>query len=171
MMSGRLGGALNGFFGAALLVACAWGTFSFDLPRRVPETFTALEPALSPKQFYLLDRRPCRVGSWKPGQIVRFRVPGAERKGGDGDSFRAARVAAVAGETVEIRGGALLVDGVPRRWDGQTIDPTEEAPPFRVPAAHLFLLVDHAGGASHSDDARTLGAVPLHRVEGVVLPF
>lgn len=99
-----------------------------------------------------------------PGEVIVF-SPSEQAPRGD----LVKRVVAVAGEVVEIRNGAILVNGEERE-----IGPTERRipggeegfGPVRVPPGHLFVMGDHR---EYSDDSRHWGFVDLDDVEGKVV--
>jgi len=75
------------------------------------------------------------------------------------------RVIGLPGETVEMRGGYVFVDGVP--LDEPYLDPLYRAPdafpPRRVPDDEYFLLGDHR---NDSADSRVWGTVPGYLIKG-----
>jgi signal peptidase I len=82
------------------------------------------------------------------------------------------RVAAVAGELVEVRDGELIVDGAPRHFPGVTETrrsgsqlpaPTGNFGPIPVPAGKLFMLGD---SRDRSIDSRVWGFVDVNDVRG-----
>ena len=103
-----------------------------------------------------------------PGDVIVFRHPDSldgERKGID----YIKRVAAVGGQTVEMRAKQFLVDGVPvEEAYVQHIDPAtrpmrDDFGPFTVPEGQLFVLGDNR---DDSTDRRFWGTVPLELVHG-----
>lgn len=104
-----------------------------------------------------------RLGAPRTGEIVAFRSPE------DADDIYLKRVIAVAGDTVEIRRGALLVNSVPvpesyarvranRRSTWQ-----ENISPERVPSGEMFVLGDNR---DDSEDSRYFGPVRADSVVG-----
>jgi signal peptidase I len=107
-----------------------------------------------------------RYGDPRQGDVVVF----AERE--EPEQHFVKRVAAVAGETVEIRQRRLLVGGVPR--DGSYAYFTEAAGvhserprdnfgPVQVPAGHVFVLGDNR---DRSIDSRYFGSVAISGIKG-----
>ena len=83
---------------------------------------------------------------WEPkaGDVVVFRSPErVQRMSGDHAGKRLVkRVVATAGDTVEVVGGVLLVNGRPREEPFIQAAPNYEMPPVRVPEGHVFVLGD-----------------------------
>ncbi len=109
--------------------------------------------------------------SWRAGAVVYFRPPGAvprnwfERLGGG--PFLIKRVAAVAGQTVELRRGQLWIDGAVAAEPYLDDGPAAGAGygPEWVPPDHLFLLGDNRSPLA-SRDSRAFGPVPVSQVAG-----
>ncbi len=74
------------------------------------------------------------------------------------------RVAGLPGETVEIRDGLLIVDGVALAEPYVASGSGSDYGPVVVPDGHLFFLGDNR--ANSSDSRSRLGFVPLERVVG-----
>lgn len=114
--------------------------------RRFVISEKSMSPALQPGDRYLARRlrRPRR------GRVVFFPHPGRD------DFWLAKRVVGLPGETVEIDGGEVRVDGrvLAEPW---TVDPTDPPGRWPVPEAHLFVLSD----ARHRTraDSRTFGPI------------
>jgi signal peptidase I len=114
------------------------------------------------------------VGHWaqpQRGEVVVFRSPA------DGERL-VKRVAALPGETVELRGGRLFVNGLAVPWPHPVLlargaaGPRRDFGPVTVPADHYFMLGDNR---DNSADSRYFGFVPRHHITGrsssVVLSF
>lgn len=79
------------------------------------------------------------------------------------------RVAAVAGDTVDLRGGIVYINGIPEQTDAAGVTEPQAAMveyPFTVPAGSVFVLGDNRQG---SVDSRTFGAVALSQIRGKIL--
>lgn len=80
------------------------------------------------------------------------------------------RIVAVAGETVELRGGRLYVNGQPRDIAGARGSTLAQSPeiryPLRVPDGHFFALGDNREASS---DSRSFGPQPYDRIIGKVI--
>jgi signal peptidase I len=99
----------------------------------------------------------------KRGQIVVFRSVE------DGETLLIKRVVGVAGDTIQLRGGILYVNGEPQQEPYVHANPchrylpkTCAFGPVTVPRGHLFLMGDNRA-VSH--DSRFFGAVPEENVE------
>lgn len=139
---------------------------------RVPSG--SMLPTLQVGDHILVSRWPYGIplplpGAWlwrghgpRPGDVVvleRAAEPGA---------FFVKRVAAVAGEIVEIVDGALVVDGRRRDLAGDRLPSRMQANfrPLRVPPAHVFVLGDNR---DQSVDSRDWGPVDVAGIKGRVL--
>lgn len=80
------------------------------------------------------------------------------------------RIVAVAGETVELRGGRLYVNGQPRDFAGARGSTLAQSPeiryPLRVPDGHFFAMGDNREASS---DSRSFGPQPYDRIIGKVI--
>ena len=99
----------------------------------------------------------------KRGQIVVFKSVE------DGETLLIKRVVGVAGDTIQLRGGILYVNGEPQQEPYVHANPchrylpkTCAFGPVTVPRGHLFLMGDNRA-VSH--DSRFFGAVPEENVE------
>jgi signal peptidase I len=129
----------------------------------------SMEHSLEPDQYVLVDKLTPRIGPYLRGDIVVFAPPpGFERAGG---APFIKRVIGVAGDTVEVKGGAVFVNGTelvePYLFAEAPGEPSEPTTASRgswtVPAGELFLLGDHR---AVSEDSRTFGTVPISSVIG-----
>lgn len=109
-------------------------------------------------------------GSWQQGDLVYFQAPGSRARTWveriSGGPYLIKRVAAVAGQTVEVELGRLWVDGLPQDEPylaGQTLSGRQA--PLLVPEGHVYLLGDNRAPLA-SMDSRVFGPVPLERVAG-----
>lgn len=92
----------------------------------------------------------------KRGDVVVFKSPD------ESDIPFIMRVAALAGETIEIKNGMLYIDGQKVQW--RPIEMIEYPPnlhgidkPYNVPENYFFVLGDNSG---NSRDSRIFGAIP-----------
>ncbi len=76
------------------------------------------------------------------------------------------RVIAVEGQTVDVDGGRVYVDGEPLDepyTHGKRTEPQVVPLPYTVPPGHIWVMGDNR---TNSTDSRTFGPVPLRRVHG-----
>jgi signal peptidase I len=180
----------------ALVVAVLIKTFlvqAFFIPS------ASMRETLVENDRVMVNKLAYRFGDPSPGQIIVFDSP-LEDSNRDGnlltaiirnigealglsapDSALIKRVVAVGGQTVEIRGGTLFVDGA--AVDEPYLDPglhvpdfgaasSAVCPPFTTPAepsgctvdaGHVFVLGDNR---NQSEDSRRFGAIPEGSVVG-----
>lgn len=137
---------------ATLLVLVLDGTLVrfFSIPSG------SMEPTLMVGDRVLVTpRAPTPI---KRGEVIVFRslVPG--------DEVLIKRVVAVAGDTVEVHGGALYVNGVRQRESYLRDSVTEGVfPSTTVQPGYLFVLGDNR---TNSDDSRIFGQVATSAVVG-----
>jgi signal peptidase I len=108
----------------------------------------------------------CKFLYWftepKPGDIVVFEPPPAART--DIPRF-VNRIVAVAGDTVEVKNGALYVNG--QRIEEPYADPPRyPLPPTQVPRDSLFVLGDNR---NNSRDGHVWGFLPKKNVEAKIV--
>ena len=118
-------------------------------------------------EMVLVDRLSVRLGGISRGDIIVFEPP--PREGDDGTPF-IKRVIGMPGDTVELRGGRVHINGVPLDesayiHENEPTLPTDTISAWQVPVGRLFVLGDHR---VDSTDSRIgwLGTVPLERVIG-----
>jgi len=148
-------------FAGVLVVAIRWLLFSpyiVDGPSMLPNFHTG-ERVIVNKLIYDI-REP------KRGEIVVFHSPY------QADYIK--RVIALPGETVEVRGDTVLVDGEPLEepYLKEAVDAAVAAggaynnkdhPPIEVPEGHVFVMGDNR---PNSHDSRDIGPVPFEDVVG-----
>ncbi|MCL6450946.1 MAG: signal peptidase I [Acetobacteraceae bacterium] len=117
----------------------------------------SMEPTLLNRERLLVNKFIYHFTRPRCGDIIVFRYPVDPRR----DFVK--RVVATGGETVEMKGGQVLVNGevlhepyVAEGGDGYV-------PPTTVPEGFLFVLGDHR---AISEDSRSFGFVPLRNVKG-----
>lgn len=110
--------------------------------------------------------------AYRDGTAVVYLRRGAQIHRGDVVCIRMAygeyyikRVAAVAGDTVDIQNGVLFINGEPQPGETQP-ESGGVTYPLTVAAGALFLLGDNR---AESIDSRTFGTIALSQVEGKVL--
>lgn len=157
------------FFGVlvALVVGLSWFLVRYEFYRfSDAETKQFCSPAImSGTQRLGRDVTWLREEQLQRGDLVRFRTA---RTGGDATS----RIIAVAGQTVALDGGKVLIDGeeAPDPW-GKRASSAEWTPPTLVPEGCIFVLNDlRHGQGSDRLDSRALGPIPVRSVEYVFPP-
>jgi signal peptidase I len=163
--------------GAGMVCVLAVGT---ALAGRVVETHHSptrtMAPTLTVGDRFLVDRRQRAL---RRGDVVLFRVPPNLSLGHD---LRVKRAVALAGDTVEMREGTLLINGrdVPARrvdwleWE-ETLDGRRYRVlrhpvgvratfgPVTVPTGHFFMLGDNR---DQNNDSRLYSTIPVQMVIG-----
>lgn len=88
----------------------------------------------------------------------------------DDKNLLANRVVGVAGDTIQLRGGTVYVNGEPQKEPHVHANPcvpyqpkTCEFGPVRVRKGHIFVMGDNK---ANSCDSRFFGALPLESLEG-----
>lgn len=129
----------------------------------------SMERSLSPEQYVLVDKLTPRFDSYDRGDVVVF-TPPSDWVQDDGTPF-IKRVIGMGGDTIEIRDGAVWVNGTQLdepyvyQVDGAA-QPTHapvDQERWTVPPGELFLMGDHR---SNSADSRAFGPVAVDRVIG-----
>jgi len=104
----------------------------------------------------------------KRSQVVVFNPPEAWTQGGTTTPF-IKRVIGLPGQTVEIKDGAVFVDGArlvePYVYDRQPTNASEEPALWVIPNGELFVLGDHRAASA---DSRAFGPISLASVLGTV---
>ena len=140
--------------GAALFVLLIALRVFVAEPFKLPSE--SMAPALKPGDQALVVKRAGHDP--KPGQLVAFHSP----RGGD---ILLKRVVGVAGDTVGLEDGVLVVDGRRIREpyaDPKAIDSVYFGP-VKVRRGTVFVLGDNR---ANSEDSRDFGAVPTDRIIG-----
>jgi len=126
----------------------------------------SMEPAMHRGQLFIVNVAELRARDPRAGEIIAFRFPM------DPGVKYIKRVVATGGSTVEMRAGALYVDG--KRVDEPYLanplpvrDQNDTFGPIDVPPGHFFVLGDNRG---NSMDSRMWGTVPSEDVIGVYNP-
>ncbi|MCX7681826.1 MAG: signal peptidase I [Anaerolineae bacterium] len=73
------------------------------------------------------------------------------------------RVVGLPGETIEIRGGQVYIDGQLLEESWQVYPGGSDYPPRLIPPLHVFVLGDNRGA---SNDSRSFGPVPIEYIVG-----
>jgi signal peptidase I len=130
----------------------------------------SMERTLEPDQYVLVDKLTPRFDAYKRGDIVVFNPP--EMWVGERGQPFIKRVIGVGGDRVELRDGAVYLNGIKLLEDAyvfeedgapQSTAQTGDADHWVVPEGELFLMGDHRG---NSADSREFGPVPGDAVIG-----
>jgi signal peptidase I len=117
----------------------------------------SMEPNLHTDQRLVVEKVSYRLHEPHRGDVVVLRLP--ER----GPELLIKRVVALPGETIEIQGGAVHIDGDPLQESYLARQTNGAYGPLTVPEGHVFVMGDNRGA---SNDSRAFGPVPLDRVVG-----
>lgn len=124
----------------------------------------SMEATLLQSDRVLVSKVDYRLGEPRPGDIVVFNPTT------DVQIPYVKRVVAVAGETVDLRGGRLYVNGQPRDFvdaRGATVAQSPEITyPLKVPPGYFFAMGDNR---EFSSDSRSFGPQPDDRIIGKVI--
>ncbi len=117
----------------------------------------SMEPNLHTDQRIVVEKLSYRFHLPRRGDVVVLRLPR------DPSELLIKRVIALPGETVEIRDGAVWVDGQPLDEPYLTQPTAGQMAPLVVPEGHVFVLGDNR---AYSNDSRAFGPVPLDNIVG-----
>ncbi len=120
---------------------------------KIGEAFTAMRPEVAGGQLVLIDRRATRSGSLRLGDLICY----GEK------AIRAGRVSALAGQTFEVRGGALTVDGA--RCEAPSLA-RSDIPPIMVPSGCVLVTFNELVGRSSQVGSHL---VPLTAIKGEII--
>jgi signal peptidase I len=133
-------------------------------PYRVEQQ--SMERTLEPDQYVLVDKLTPRFDDYSRGDIVVFEPPEAWVQGGPRTPF-IKRVIGLPGETIEIRDGAVLVDGTeldePYIYDDQPTTTIDEPARWVIREGELFVMGDHRAASA---DSRSFGSIAVDTVIG-----
>jgi len=140
----------------AVLVAVAWLVLGLNLVR---VEGSAMEPTLK-RGTYLIIRRAATAPA--RGEVVAYRLQ-------DPQSTRELmflhRVIAVEGDTLEVRGGRVRINGTEQEEPYIIEPPKYEIQRVQVGPGQVYVLGDNR---NNSADSHTRGPVPVERVVGVI---
>jgi len=119
----------------------------------------SMQPNLHYDQRVMVEKVTYRLMHGpRRGDVVVIDVPG-------GDEPLIKRVVALPGETVEVRGGQVFVDGQLQKGPWTTRQGGPDYPPTVMPPLHVFVLGDNR---EESRDSRCFGSVPVDQIDGQV---
>ena len=171
---------LPGLIIVAFVLALLIKTFvvqAFFIPSQSMEPTLRVGDRVLVKKFLFAFREPRR------GEVIVFENPNLEEPrrnpvsafwhwlieglgvSSDPEKDFIKRVIALPGETIEIDGGRVFIDG--RRIDEpylRSLEDRSDFGPFKVPAGHLFVMGDNR--ANSQDSRSALGPVPRGKVVG-----
>jgi signal peptidase I len=126
----------------------------------------SMEPTLYPGQYVLVDKLSPHFSDYRRGDVIVFEPPDGFQENGENVPF-IKRVLGVAGDTVEVKDGAVWVNGArldePYVYPGQTTDAITPDSVWHVPSGDLFVMGDHR---QESQDSRVFGPIDKSTVIG-----
>jgi len=126
----------------------------------------SMEPTLEPGQYVLVDKLSPHFSDFHRGDVIVFQPPDGFQEGATNVPF-IKRVIGLPGDTVELRGGAVYVNGVklsePYVFSGQETEPVGAQSTWIVPDGYLFVMGDHR---QESEDSRVFGPIAKSTVIG-----
>ncbi len=126
----------------------------------------SMESTLENGQYVLVDKISPHFSDYKRGDVIVLQPPAGYDQGDDNVPF-IKRVVGVGGDTVEVKDGAVWVNGAkldePYVYEGQATEPLTSQSVWQVPAGDLFVLGDHR---QESEDSRLFGPIPESTVIG-----
>lgn len=143
--------------GLALGSGFAVRTFVAE-PRKVVSS--SMEPTLEIGDYLMIDKLSYRLRHPRAGEIVVFDAP---QELSTKKMIMIKRVVAVEAQQVEVKGGAVLVAGLPIAEPYLSAPPSYEWGPRTVPAGSVFVLGDRRDGSA---DSHVWGFLTLDRLVG-----
>jgi signal peptidase I len=132
-------------------------------PYRVEQQ--SMERTLEPDQYVLVDKLTPRFDAYSRGDVVVFEPPEAWVQGGPRTPF-IKRVIGLPGETVEVKDGAVYVDGTrlpePYTYDRQPTTANDQTR-WLIGPDELFVMGDHREASA---DSRAFGPIQRSTVIG-----
>jgi signal peptidase I len=131
----------------------------------------SMERTLEPNQYVLVDKITPRFDTYKRGDIIVFEPPEGWSLDGDKTPF-IKRVIGVAGDTLELKDGHVVINGTPIEesyvftdpdGDPQPTEPTGGQSQWTIPDGDVFAMGDHRMASA---DSRTFGPVPVSSIVG-----
>jgi signal peptidase I len=128
---------------------------------------TSMENTLMPDQYVLVDKLTPHFSDYSRGDVIVFNPPNAWSDGPAGPAY-VKRVIAVSGDTIDIHGGHVYVNGTLQVegyvFKGQTTDlPDNASRSWTLLKNQLFVMGDHRQA---SQDSRDFGPIDKSSVIG-----
>ena len=117
----------------------------------------SMEPNLHPNQRLIIEKVSYRFGIPERGDVVVLKLPGR------GSEPLIKRVVGLPGETIEIRGGYVYIDGERLQEPYLQVRTRGNTSPREVCDGCVFVLGDNRNA---SNDSRFFGAVPVDQIVG-----
>lgn len=133
----------------ALIIAFLIRSFLFQ-PYRVQ--MGSMLPTLKENDLIIVNKLTYRFNEPKRGDIVVFRPPNGS------NVFYVKRIVAIPGETVEVKNGELMINGVPLKEEYVSIATPGVFGPRTLSVGEYFVMGDHR---NNSLDSREFG--PIHK--------
>lgn len=118
---------------------------------------SSMENTLHSEERVLVNKFIYHLRQPQPGEVIVFRYPRQPER----EFIK--RVVAVAGDTVELQDGQVLVNGQVYPEASTVRMTTADFAPYTVPADAVFVLGDNR---NNSEDSRIFGKVPLENIRG-----
>jgi signal peptidase I len=116
----------------------------------------SMEPTLMPDEFILVNKLSGKLNDISRGDIIVFHFPGDIKE----DYIK--RVIGLPGDTIEVRGNMVYVNGTPIKEPYIAAEPSYNGT-WVVPSANLFVLGDNR---NQSSDSHSWGFVPWANIVG-----
>jgi signal peptidase I len=117
----------------------------------------SMEPNLHTNQRLVVEKISYRLHGPRQGDVVVFSMPQQS------EELLIKRVIGLPGETVEIRGGQVYINGTPLDEPYLNQETRGRFGPVVVPPLHVFVLGDNR---NFSNDSRAFDAVPIKNILG-----
>lgn len=121
----------------------------------------SMEPTLENGEYLLINKavllhfRGSYLQRPQRGEVVVFRPPQSPKV------VFIKRVIGLPGETVEVKGGQVWIDGKPLEEPYIQERPTYIMPPRKVPQGHYFVMGDNRNHSTDSHSWEQVGPIPL----------
>ena len=146
-LASRLGGFLRDLIEAVVLAVVLFFALQYVVQNTVVEG-SSMHPNFVNREHLLVNKLAYRRSEPMRGDVVVFRSDEPS-----GKEF-IKRVIGLPGDTVELREGAVYIDGQPLAEPWLPIVDESDFPPYQVPLGHYFVLGDNR---ANSNDSRVFG--------------